>query len=531
MIIGIDFDNTIVSYDALFHKVALEEALISSETAATKSAVKQYICNSGKEQEWTRLQGMVYGPRLAEAVPFPGVQSVLRCFRDLGIRLRIISHKTRAPFIGEPYDLHQAARDWLTKHDFFAPDGVGIAPGEAFFEITKEAKILRISETGCTYFIDDLPEILLHPAFPREVKRLLFDPSETLPTMLGVQSMRSWQAIADLLIEGSSWEVAARELASKPFSKLQQLHGGANNQVYQLDGALILKRYFQDLDDPRDRFKTEHSFYTYAKNTAPDFIADPLAWSEDFRLGLFSKVEGVPPRVCEPRHIDAAIAFINRLNNPLNPQDLTLLPPASEACFSLTAHIDAVSRRISRMQEWLISGDFADKLQHLIMKVLPPAFEELRCKLLLGIPQHQCDQELPDHERCISPSDFGLHNCLESESGSLRFIDFEYAGWDDPAKLVCDFFCQPEIPVPIQYFNDFASKIAKAINLASESLFLERCRALLPLYRVKWTCIILNDFAPTGNRRRSFSFKKVPDRSRLEEQIAKAYKMSNLNIF
>ena len=25
------------------------------------------------------------------------------------------------------------------------------------------------------------------------------------------------------------------------------------------------------------------------------------------------------------------------------------------------------------------------------------------------------------------------------------FIDFEYAGWDDPSKLICDFFCQPAV--------------------------------------------------------------------------------------
>ena len=35
---------------------------------------------------------------------------------------------------------------------------------------------------------------------------------------------------------------------------------------------------------------------------------------------------------------------------------------------------------------------------------------------------------------------------LAGRDGRLWFIDFEYAGWDDPAKTVCDFFCQPGLP-------------------------------------------------------------------------------------
>ena len=60
--------------------------------------------------------------------------------------------------------------------------------------------------------------------------------------------------------------------------------------------------------------------------------------------------------------------------------------------------------------------------------------------------------EIPLEDRCLSPSDFGFHNALQS-AARLSFIDFEYAGWDDPAKLVCDFFCQPAVPVPQEYWQ------------------------------------------------------------------------------
>ena len=39
----------------------------------------------------------------------------------------------------------------------------------------------------------------------------------------------------------------------------------------------------------------------------------------------------------------------------------------------------------------------------------------------------------------MSPSDFGLQNTLFTKN-KLFFIDFEYAGLDDPAKCLLDFF-------------------------------------------------------------------------------------------
>ena len=39
----------------------------------------------------------------------------------------------------------------------------------------------------------------------------------------------------------------------------------------------------------------------------------------------------------------------------------------------------------------------------------------------------------------ISPSDFGFHNALRTNTGPV-FFDFEFSGWDDPAKTIIDFF-------------------------------------------------------------------------------------------
>jgi hypothetical protein len=120
----------------------------------------------------------------------------------------------------------------------------------------------------------------------------------------------------------------------------------------------------------------------------------------------------------------------------------------------------------------------------------------------------------------VSPSDFGFHNALLEPGGRVRFLDFEYAGWDDPAKLICDFFCQPRVPVPLSYFDAFARGVAESFPQPDEVV--RRARLLLPAYRVKWVCIRLNEFLPTGAGRRSFALAGEELAERQERQLAAA---------
>jgi len=71
-----------------------------------------------------------------------------------------------------------------------------IAIDQVFFELTKEDKIGRVAGIGCDYFIDDLPEILLAPAFPRETAGILFDPESSHTGEYSSARFESWQDIA-----------------------------------------------------------------------------------------------------------------------------------------------------------------------------------------------------------------------------------------------------------------------------------------------------------------------------------------------
>jgi len=198
-VIGIDLDNTLVSYDKLFYQLALEQGLIKPDLAVNKTEVRDFLRRADREPAWTALQGLAYGSRIREAEVFAGALDFLREGRRRNWQMHIVSHKTRSPIVGEPVDLHESARGWLDANAIH--DGIGLPRGHVWFEVTKADKIERIRRLGCDVFIDDLPELLLDPQFPSATRRILFAPQgsdlKTVPENIFVA--RNWAEITRLL--------------------------------------------------------------------------------------------------------------------------------------------------------------------------------------------------------------------------------------------------------------------------------------------------------------------------------------------
>lgn len=198
--IGIDFDNTVACYDGVFHRVALDKGLIPATLPTHKDSVRDFMRSIGREDDWTELQGHVYGLRMDLAQPYPGVRQFLVTAETRGIEVVLISHKTRHPYRGERYDLHAAARIFLADKGL-AGDGAGRLPWDrVVFEETLAGKLARIRSEGCGAFIDDLPEFLSHRDFPPAVSRILFDPHGHYATEGRFLRLTNWAAISRALI-------------------------------------------------------------------------------------------------------------------------------------------------------------------------------------------------------------------------------------------------------------------------------------------------------------------------------------------
>lgn len=528
MIIGVDFDNTIVCYDGIFHAVALERGLVPATLPTDKTSVRDHLRQTGQEHAWTEIQGFVYGPRLKDASPYPGVLAFFRSAISRGIDIRIVSHKTRHPFLGEPHDLHAAAWDWLEAHGFFALESIGLSKGHVFLEETMDAKFQRIRAEGCTHFIDDLPEFLQDARFPGTTKPILFAPVPAAVEVGRLSWIESWEEAWDEIVpQAPSREVismAGTVLKSEAL-EYKNVSGGANNRVFHFQGAsgeAIIKAYHHSAHDLRDRFAAEQSFYALLCAADVPSTPTPLAWDAERRLCALSVVQGhkLPPEEIGASQVHQCLAWLTGLQQFRDHPLAQTLPPAADACFSLQDHLALAERRALRLRDAAASSKHTEFVTFVTLDLLPhmaALSSEIREKLGSDIAVN-----LEPCHRILSPSDFGFHNALQDPYGRMWFFDFEYAGWDDPAKLLCDFFCQPQAPVSLENASAFLSSLQKTTG---DSSLRERFELLLPLHAAKWSCILLNEFLPSEARRRRFAGIRGCEEARRAGQLEKARRM------
>jgi hypothetical protein len=201
-VIGLDLDNTLVSYDDLFHALALERGLIDDATPKHKRMIRDAIRRSDDgEQHWRRLQALAYGGRMSEAALIEGVAEFIRECGQRGLAVHIISHRTlNAVADPDGTDLRAAAIGWMRSQGFFDARGLGLDPSRVWFEATRADKVARIRQVACSYFVDDLEEVFLEPAFPDHVVKILYAPdAERTMRTADVRVAATWAAVREVV--------------------------------------------------------------------------------------------------------------------------------------------------------------------------------------------------------------------------------------------------------------------------------------------------------------------------------------------
>jgi len=328
------------------------------------------------------------------------------------------------------------------------------------------------------------------------------------------------------------WPAGAQGRSATAAGTIARLHGGANNAVFRVDvpaGSFLLKQYFSHPDDDRDRFGAEVAFCRFAWEHGICVPPRLVASCPEERLALFEFVVGRPLTAAEidGDMIAQAVRFCQQLQDARVESDAAALPLAAESCFSIRQHLACVERRIRRLQAMDPQSGLQRDALRFVLGDLSRCWDDTRNRVLArcGVLGIAPEMELSWSDRVLSPSDFGFHNALLDRLGNVRFFDFEYAGWDDPAKLVCDFFCQVEVPVPPALFPAFCAGIVS--RLREPERVRQRIDVLFPVYRVKWCCIVLNAFLPLGRARRQFSAAHLRPARQPERQLEKARRLLN----
>ena len=323
---------------------------------------------------------------------------------------------------------------------------------------------------------------------------------------------------------------AAARLTGGEVTSLEFIGGGRNSQVYRImaEGGrtYALKVYFRHPRDARDRLGNEFNSLRFLWDRGTREIPQAIAADPEEGCALYEYIDGekIASSAVTENDLEAAICFLARLRDLGRHTEPGRFPPASEACFSLQAIVENIQWRLDRLTADQGAREDSDPAFHAFLaEELIPAFHAvvLWCRSGLDRAGMAFEQELELGKRTLSPSDFGFHNALRRPDGGVVFLDFEYFGWDDPAKMIADFLLHPAMTLSESFGRRFVAGVLG--RFAHDPVLAERLMCVYPLFGLKWCLILLNEFLPEHLVRRRFAGAGVGDRRAVQmAQLSKA---------
>ncbi len=300
---------------------------------------------------------------------------------------------------------------------------------------------------------------------------------------------------------------AVRRATGEYPRKVELLKGVGNNVVAKVEmstGPRVAKIYFRHPGDTRDRLGGEYEMLTFLWEAGVRCVPQPLGVYRDASLGLYEFIGGVPlaPADISWAEVEQMIAFLGDMFDRKDRPEAQRLSTASEYAPSLSHYRENIFRRLRRLQEEIFSGA-EPAAAAFVNGPLQRVYEELtrfvESQSKSGVP---VDEILAPALRTLSPADHGFQNVLRRD-GRLVFLDFEYAGWDDPAQVIANACLHPAVPMPTVFIPRFVRELSA--RLGGGIALGRRLRCLYPLLAFKWSLIMLNEYLPVERERRAFT--------------------------
>ena len=279
---------------------------------------------------------------------------------------------------------------------------------------------------------------------------------------------------------------------------------GRNSRIYKLklaDGKVLAgKAYFESTSDTRDRLAAEWTGLTLSRAVGLD-VPCVYTGCRERNLLIIEFVDGVSVTDFSSMDVDLSVEFLKALGQVgRGLKKPTSVGPASEACFSGPELVRNLETRFERLAAARGDAPEYEGLMHLLDRL-----RQETSRWALAAEKHmgrKWGAAITLSQRILSPSDFGFHNALRRADGTLCFLDFEYFGWDDPAKTICDFVLHPAMALRQELAARFTRQCIRALDRGD---LIRRLVAYFPLLVLKWCCIFLNEFVADDRDRRGFA--------------------------
>lgn len=318
---------------------------------------------------------------------------------------------------------------------------------------------------------------------------------------------------------------AATMLLGAPPRQVTPVAAGANSRIYQVQqgsDSYALKRYpTKSVGDPRDRQGCERRALELMREQGIATVPRFITCDQDKGFSLLEWIDGERVSTVVDRDAVEAGIFLEQIASFPHNAKTRQFPLASEACLSGREILRQVTMRRERLEavgqdEPVLASFFAHELTASLDRCVKSAMERAE--------QNNVDVDLvlDEADRRLIPADFGFHNVMRLEDGSLRFIDFEYFGWDDPVKLSVDFLVHPSVELTVIQKEIVHEGLLRVYGSIPE--FEARLNAWMPLLVARWALIMLNIFLPNYQQARSHLRAREELSAMQAEQVRKVRK-------
>ncbi len=272
-----------------------------------------------------------------------------------------------------------------------------------------------------------------------------------------------------------------------------KIQEGRNNKVFlfnKKNKKIIVKKYKKNFLTKYNRFDTERFFLEFLKRKKIYNVPKIICFDQNEMTNYLTFIDGKQIKKVKKKHLISCLKFLKKINFKTTHINFNF-QDASDACFSIDDHINTCKIRITKLiKKFKNTNTIKNKKTLFFLEnQIIPSFQKINREANSRFSKTVIRKKLDKNNMILSPSDFGFHNIILKKN-NLFFIDFEYAGWDDPLKLICDFFLNPDYSISKsdkKYFLDSFSHLFKR-----KFINIDNFRFVLKFHFLKWVCVILN---------------------------------------
>lgn len=207
---------------------------------------------------------------------------------------------------------------------------------------------------------------------------------------------------------------------------IEKIPGGINSGAFKIStdhDEYLGKIYPISKGAGRERLAAEFYGLRFLWQNGIRNIPEPLFASQKQHLALYRFIRGrkIRPGEITAADVDEAADFASRVHSLVRSKGADNQPIASEACFSIREYIDCIIGRVDKLEKIIKRDIIFDALKKYLKNEFMPFFDIVRKEAATKAKKSGIDinEKLHKGRRTLSPSDFGFHNTIRSQSGRL----------------------------------------------------------------------------------------------------------------